>query len=80
MNMPGTVSNKTGWEEPSPPAQRRNIPNYDDGTSLWGNPAQQQSRMGGLYSSNLQATVLLKTKHEDKILNILCKEITLNKS
>lgn len=25
----------TGWEEPSPPAQRRNIPNYDDGTSLW---------------------------------------------
>lgn len=27
---------KTGWEEPSPPAQRRNMPNYDDGTSLWG--------------------------------------------
>lgn len=25
----------TGWEEPSPPTQRRNIPNYDDGTSLW---------------------------------------------
>lgn len=25
----------SGWEEPSPPTQRRNIPNYDDGTSLW---------------------------------------------
>ncbi|CAG7822859.1 unnamed protein product [Allacma fusca] len=48
----------TGWDE-SPPTQRRavpNIPNYDDGTSLWGNPIpnqpqqpppppQQQSRM-----------------------------------
>lgn len=33
----------TGWEEPSPPPQRRNIPNYDDGTSLWG----QQSRVPG---------------------------------
>lgn len=31
----------TGWEEPSPPSQRRNMPNFDDGTSLWGNPAQQ---------------------------------------
>lgn len=31
-----TLSDKpTGWEEPSPPTQRRNIPNYDDGTSLW---------------------------------------------
>ncbi|CAH0563591.1 unnamed protein product [Brassicogethes aeneus] len=29
-----------GWEEPSPPTQRRNMPNYDDGTSLWGNPQQ----------------------------------------
>lgn len=33
----------TGWEEPSPPPQRRTIPNYDDGTSLWG----QQSRVPG---------------------------------
>uniref|UniRef100_A0A1A9V7V6 UBA domain-containing protein n=1 Tax=Glossina austeni TaxID=7395 RepID=A0A1A9V7V6_GLOAU len=33
----------TGWEEPSPPPQRRNLPNYDDGTSLWG----QQSRVPG---------------------------------
>lgn len=48
INMAGAGSNKTGWEEPSPPAQRRNLPNYDDGTSLWGNPAQQQGRMGGM--------------------------------
>ncbi|KAG8224852.1 hypothetical protein J437_LFUL005455, partial [Ladona fulva] len=34
----------TGWEEPSPPTQRRNIPNYDDGTSLWGNPTQQPGK------------------------------------
>ncbi|XP_036223041.1 protein Gawky isoform X2 [Bactrocera oleae] len=39
-SMAGKV---TGWEEPSPPPQRRNIPNYDDGTSLWG----QQSRVPG---------------------------------
>ncbi|XP_046663317.1 protein Gawky isoform X1 [Homalodisca vitripennis] len=30
-----------GWEEPSPPQQRRNIPNYDDGTSLWGSQQQR---------------------------------------
>ncbi|EDW83596.2 uncharacterized protein Dwil_GK13697, isoform C [Drosophila willistoni] len=34
----------SGWEEPSPPPQRRNIPNYDDGTSLWG---QQPARVPG---------------------------------
>ncbi|XP_044759265.1 protein Gawky isoform X3 [Coccinella septempunctata] len=34
---PGSTA---GWEEPSPPSQRRNMPNYDDGTSLWGNPQQ----------------------------------------
>lgn len=33
-------SKPTGWEEPSPPTQRRNIPNYDDGTSLWGQQQQ----------------------------------------
>lgn len=36
----------SGWDDVSPPTQRRpvpNIPNYDDGTSLWGNvPANQQ--------------------------------------
>ncbi|GJQ80904.1 hypothetical protein Trydic_g4721 [Trypoxylus dichotomus] len=36
--MPMGPGNSTGWEEPSPPSQRRNMPNYDDGTSLWGNP------------------------------------------
>lgn len=41
--MPGNPPKPTGWEEPSPPAQKRNIPNYDDGTSLWG---QQQTRSG----------------------------------
>lgn len=33
-------SKPSGWEEPSPPTQRRNIPNYDDGTSLWGQQQQ----------------------------------------
>ncbi|XP_015177022.1 PREDICTED: trinucleotide repeat-containing gene 6C protein isoform X2 [Polistes dominula] len=40
--MPGKPS---GWEEPSPPTQRRNVTNYDDGTSLWGNPAANQRTM-----------------------------------
>ncbi|XP_066909422.1 protein Gawky isoform X2 [Halyomorpha halys] len=35
-DMTGLGGKSTGWEEPSPPAQRRNMPNYDDGTSLWG--------------------------------------------
>lgn len=39
LNKPGT-----GWEEPSPPAVRRNMPNFDDGTSLWG----QQPRVAGV--------------------------------
>ncbi|KAF7266603.1 hypothetical protein GWI33_020105 [Rhynchophorus ferrugineus] len=38
--LPIGPGNGGGWEEPSPPSQRRNIPNYDDGTSLWGNPQQ----------------------------------------
>lgn len=38
--LPVGPSNGSGWEEPSPPTQRRNMPNYDDGTSLWGNPQQ----------------------------------------
>lgn len=44
----GPGNGNTGWEEPSPPAARRNtiVPNYDDGTSLWGTPSQPQ-RMGG---------------------------------
>ena len=42
--MPGKP---TGWEEPSPPTQRRNMPNYDDGTSLWANPSANQRPMQG---------------------------------
>ncbi|XP_023022577.2 trinucleotide repeat containing adaptor protein gawky isoform X1 [Leptinotarsa decemlineata] len=38
--MPVAPGNTAGWDEPSPPSQRRNMPNYDDGTSLWGNPQQ----------------------------------------
>lgn len=38
------MAKPTGWDEPSPPAQRRNISNYDDGTSLWG----QQARVPGV--------------------------------
>lgn len=38
--LPVGPANGTGWEEPSPPTQRRTMPNYDDGTSLWGNPQQ----------------------------------------
>ncbi|KAG5874249.1 hypothetical protein JTB14_027715 [Gonioctena quinquepunctata] len=43
--MPVAPGNTVGWDEPSPPSQRRNMPNYDDGTSLWGNP-QQGGNMG----------------------------------
>lgn len=38
MNKP------SGWEEPSPPAQRRSMPNFDDGTNLWGQQQAQQSQ------------------------------------
>ena len=47
LGLTGGGSKPSGWEEPSPPVQRRNIPNYDDGTSLWGNPTQQGGRMAG---------------------------------
>jgi len=39
----------SGWEEPSPPPQRRNIPNYDDGTSLWGQQARVPGGGGGAH-------------------------------
>lgn len=44
--MPGG-GKPTGWEEPSPPTQRRSVQNYDDGTSLWGNPGPNQRTMPG---------------------------------
>ncbi|XP_059609723.1 protein Gawky isoform X2 [Phlebotomus argentipes] len=36
----------SGWEEPSPPAQRRAVGNFDDGTSLWGQ--QGATRLPGV--------------------------------
>ncbi|XP_063595618.1 protein Gawky-like isoform X4 [Penaeus indicus] len=36
MKPSGPVGAPSGWEEPSPPTQRR-----DDGTAVWGNPQQQ---------------------------------------
>lgn len=49
-----TMAKPTGWEEPSPPSQRRNVP-YDDGTSVWSSHAQPQRGMTGrlLYSSTV---------------------------
>lgn len=40
-DMPIQTHKSSGWEEPSPPTQRRNMPNFDDGTSLWGQQQQQ---------------------------------------
>lgn len=37
----------SGWEEPSPPVQRRNLPNFDDGTSLWGGQGTASGAAGG---------------------------------
>ncbi|CAM1318662.1 Uncharacterised protein g6992 [Pycnogonum litorale] len=34
--------NNAGWQEPSPPPQRRSAPqSSDDGTAVWGNPGRQ---------------------------------------
>lgn len=44
MQMP--QAKPSGWEEPSPPTQRRNIPNFDDGTSLWGQQQPNQAPQG----------------------------------
>lgn len=47
----GAVASKnqggSGWEDASPPPQRRNIPNYDDGTSLWGQQSRAPAGVGG---------------------------------
>ncbi|XP_054285259.1 protein Gawky-like isoform X2 [Macrosteles quadrilineatus] len=42
---PPSKDKSNGWEEPSPPQQRRNIPGYDDGTSLWGSGQQRAAAM-----------------------------------
>lgn len=49
LAKPPTVG--SGWEEASPPPQRRNIPNYDDGTSLWSqqNRWKQQEETRGIH-------------------------------
>lgn len=51
LNKPsGGGGGSAGWgDETSPPTQRRhvpNIPNYDDGTSLWGQQQPQQPQRG----------------------------------
>nr|XP_037287364.1 protein Gawky-like isoform X1 [Rhipicephalus microplus] len=38
---PNGKRESSGWEEPSPPPSRRPVSNYDDGTSVWGNPTRQ---------------------------------------
>jgi hypothetical protein len=58
MNKPdkGPAGSSSGWDDVSPPTQRRpvpNIPNYDDGTAVWGGGGPQPGghpnnmRMGG---------------------------------
>lgn len=35
---PKEMVKPSGWDEHSPPAQKRPVHNYDDGTAVWGNP------------------------------------------
>ncbi|XP_055689927.1 protein Gawky isoform X3 [Lutzomyia longipalpis] len=44
--MTPSIAKPSGWEEPSPPSQRRAVGNFDDGTSLWGQ--QGGSRVPGV--------------------------------
>lgn len=60
--MPVGPGNGAGWEEPSPPSQRRNVPNYDDGTSLWGNP--QQGERAVVFSLHFLMHLLLYYRNE----------------
>lgn len=64
---PGTINNQgkdvpiqqhksSGWEEPSPPTQRRNMPNFDDGTSLWGQQQQQQPQVVSMQQTRVPHT------------------------
>ena len=41
---PGKEMKPSGWDEHSPPAQKRPVHNYDDGTAVWGNPSQMQQQ------------------------------------
>lgn len=65
----GPVISGSSWEAPSPPTQRRNMPNIDDGTSLWGNP-QQNQRMSGKFTEELND---FKAKY--KIIYILLMDV-----
>ena len=68
MGMPvGGVAKPTGWEEPSPPAQRRNIPNYDDGTSLW----------GGQQRAAVQGNKVSVGSNRDSVCNCICLSLSL---
>ncbi|XP_038110226.1 protein Gawky isoform X2 [Culex quinquefasciatus] len=45
QNIPPTKP-QPGWDEASPPANRRNISNMDEGSSLWGAPANMNRPNG----------------------------------
>lgn len=56
-------SKPSGWEQdPSPPTQRRNIPNFDDGTSLWSQQQQQQASQQQQVSAQSPRTLIEKEK------------------
>lgn len=47
-NVPSKEMKPSGWDEHSPPAQKRQVPQYDDGTAVWGNPSQIQQPGGNV--------------------------------
>lgn len=47
LNPMNNNNKVNGWEEPSPTDHRRNLLNYDDGTSLWGNTHTRPNVPGG---------------------------------
>lgn len=47
INPMNNNSKGNGWEEPSATDHRRNLLNYDDGTSLWGNSQTRSNVPGG---------------------------------
>lgn len=53
LNPMNNNNKGNGWEEPSPTDHRRNLLNYDDGTSLWGNTQTRPNVPGGKTSKLL---------------------------
>ncbi|XP_050540976.1 protein Gawky isoform X3 [Daktulosphaira vitifoliae] len=51
LNPMNNNNKGSGWEEPSPTDHRRNLLNYDDGTSLWGNAQSRPNIPGGLLNN-----------------------------